>query len=250
MGNNKDEFRSYKLLPYALAAQNQRLNFNLCRKPQVSSLYEPNTEFLSRFVDAKRFDVVQKISIDCVSLNSVNVPNFDFVKIDIQGAEDDVVKGASNYISTALGLELEVEFVELYKNQPLFGDVCKTLSQHDFEFIDFVSLHRWERELHSAYGQCVFGDALFLRAPESMVQQSFNEKKWSAYFTILVIYQRLDLIEVALKKLPDELRPKFESFSSAFRRVKNRGMFVRKIHSVTNSLLSFLGNTYRSHLIQ
>ena len=125
--NKENEFRSYQILPYALAAKNQRLNFNLCRKPQVSSLYEPETKFLSRFPDAERFDIVEKISTDCVSLDSVDVPEVDFLKIDIQGAEYDVIEGASSCMSSALGLELEVEFVKLYKDQPLFGDVCKTL---------------------------------------------------------------------------------------------------------------------------
>ena len=207
-------------------------------------------EFLSRFLDAKRFDVIQKVPTNCISLDSLEIPNFDFFKIDIQGAEDDVLKGASNYISSALGLELEVEFIELYKNQPLFGDVCKTLSQHDFEFIDFVSLHRWERDAHTARGQCVFGDALFLRPPEYLAGQSLDINKWSAYFTILLIYQRHDLIEVALKTLPDEFASEFQGFRVAFSRVKNRDILVRKVHSLTNRLLSLLGNTYRSHLIQ
>jgi FkbM family methyltransferase len=248
--NNKNEFISYQILPYALAANNQTLSFNLCRKPKVSSLYEPNTEFLSRFLDVERFEILEKISTDCVSLDSVDVPDVDFLKIDIQGAEYDVLKGASSCISSALGLELEVEFSELYKDQPLFGDVCKSLSQHNFEFIDFVNLDRWERNAHSGYGQCVFGDALFLKSPEAMILGSFDAKKWSAYFTILIIYRRFDLIEVALKKLPDGLISEFESFGLVVRKVKYRDSKVKKIHKTFNRLISLLGTTYRSHLIQ
>ena len=248
--NNKNEFKSYQILPYALAAKEQTVNFNLCRKPQVSSLYEPNIEFLSRFLDVERFDVTEKMSINCVSLDSVYVPDVDFLKLDIQGAEDDVLKGASSCLSLALGLELEVEFVDLYKGQPLFGDVCKTLSQHDFEFIDFVNLCRWERNANSGYGQCIFGDALFLRSPESMILRSFDRKKWSAYFTILIIYGRFDLIEIALKQLPDNLLSEFKSFGVVFHKAKYRDAKVRKINNLFSRLLSLFGNTYRSHLIQ
>lgn len=248
--NNKNEFKSYQILPYALAAKNQMLNFKLCREPRVSSLYEPETKFLSRFPNAERFDIVEKISTDCFSLDSVDVPDVDFLKIDIQGAEYDVIEGASSCMSSALGLELEVEFVELYKDQPLFGDVCKTLSQRDFEFIDFVNLCRWERNAHSGYGQCVFGDALFLRSPESMILRSFDAKKWSAYFTILIIYRRFDLIEIALEQLPDGLISEFESFDLIFHKAKFRDAKVRKVNSIFSRLLSLLGATYRSHLIQ
>jgi len=248
--NDKNEFKSYEVLPYALTSKKQTLDFNLCRKPLVSSLYEPNTAFLSRFLDAERFDVLKKISIDCVSLDSVNPPNFDFLKIDIQGAENDVLHGASSSLSSALGLELEVEFIELYKGQPLFGDVCKTLSNQDFEFFDFVSLYRWERNGYTAHGQCIFGDALFLRTPETMKKQSFDATKWSAYLAILIIYRRFDLIEIALKHLPGKFKEEFESFSLIFPKAKNRDMKLRKIHSVFNSFLSLINNTYNSIMIR
>ena len=228
----------------------QSQNFNLCRKPQVSSLYEPNAEFVSRFPDAKRFDVVEKIPIDCVCLDGVDVPNIDFLKLDIQGGELDVLKGAVKTLNSALGVELEVEFIDLYRKQPLFGDVCTKLSQHEFEFIDFVNLARWERKAHSGYGQCIFGDALFLRSPESAILQSFGIEKWSAYFAILLIYRRFDLIETALEKLPDDFESKFESFGLVFHKARSRDMVVRKIHRKLSQLVSLFSNTYKIHLIQ
>ena len=248
--NINNEFKAYSILPYVLGAKKQTITFNLCRKPMVSSLYEPNMNFLSRFLDSERFDITKKISTDCIPLDSIDLPDIDFIKIDIQGAGDDVLKGASRCLSSVLGLELEVEFVELYKGQPLFGDVCKTLSQYDFEFIDFVHLCRWERNEFNSYGQCVFGDALFLRSPEYMILQSFDVKKWSAYFTILIIYRRFDLIEIALKQLPSSLFSEFKTFDALFYKAKNRYIKVRRIHNLFSRVLSLLGNVYRSHLFQ
>ena len=54
-----------------------------------------------------------------------------------------------NHLSDCLGLELEVEFSQLYLNQPLFGDLKKFLNNKDFEFIDFTNLIRWERKVHN-----------------------------------------------------------------------------------------------------
>lgn len=248
--NIKADFRSYQIVPYALAAKAQSLNFNLCRKPQVSSLYEPNVAFLSRFPDVDRFDVVEKIPTGCVSLDSVDVPNIDFLKLDIQGAECDVLKGAESILASAVGLEVEVEFIELYKEQPLFGDICKALSQKEFEFIDFVNLNRWGRDAHSGYGQCVFGDALFLKSPEAMIHQSFDKKKWSAYFAVLIIYRRFDLIEIALENISEDVKSDFENFRLVFHKAKQKDLTVRKIHAIFNGLLSLFNVTYRSHLIQ
>ena len=67
---NDNEFKAYEIFPHALAAEKQTLNFNLCRKPLVSSLYEPNMSFLSRFIDADRFDILEKISTNCIPLDA------------------------------------------------------------------------------------------------------------------------------------------------------------------------------------
>jgi len=248
--NPQYDFISYQILPYALAADSQTLNFNLCRKPGVSSLYEPNAEFISRFWDVKRFEVEEIIPTDCVPLDSVDIPNVDFIKIDIQGAENDVLRGAKNSLISVLGLELEVEFIDLYREQPLFGDVCRTLSKQGFEFIDFVDLARWERNAKSHFGQCIFGDALFLRSPESMILQSLDVKKWSAYFTILVIYRRFDLIEATLEILPDDLSYEFENFGLVLRKAKYNNALVRKTHNFFSRFLSLFGATYTSQLIE
>jgi FkbM family methyltransferase len=246
---NRYEFKNYQILPHALASNVKSETFNLCSDPQVSSLLEPNTNFIDRFPNPGRFDVIKKLFVECVPLDDIKISNIDFIKIDIQGAENNVLIGASSSLSSVLGLELEVEFSELYKNQFLFGDVCKTLNGHDLEFFDFVNICRWERNAHSGYGQCIFGDALFLRTPESMIHHNLDIKKWSAYLSILIIYKRFDLIEVALCLLPPEFASEFEKFKELFSYLKKREIKVRRIHSFINRFLSLLGASYRSHLI-
>lgn len=83
------------------------------------------------------------------------------MKINTQGSELDVLKGATRTLRSLLGLEIEVEFVDLYKKTPLFDEIVQFLNLQRFEFIDFVNLCRWERRKYNGHGQCVFGDALF-----------------------------------------------------------------------------------------
>lgn len=67
------------------------------------------------------------------------------MKLDIQGGELAVLQGAEKTLDQCLGLEIEVEFVQIYKDQPLFGDICALLGSKGMEFIDFTHLNRWER---------------------------------------------------------------------------------------------------------
>ena len=72
--NKKADFKSYQILPYALSDSKKTLSFHLCKDPEKSSLYEPNSEILDKFPDLKRFDVVETATLDCVSLDSLNLP--------------------------------------------------------------------------------------------------------------------------------------------------------------------------------
>ncbi|SVD07799.1 uncharacterized protein METZ01_LOCUS360653, partial [marine metagenome] len=58
----------------------------------------------------------------------------DFLKMDIQGSELKVLENATNLLETTLVLQVEVEFVELYKGQPLFADVDSFLRSRGFQF--------------------------------------------------------------------------------------------------------------------
>ena len=53
----------------------------------------------------------------------------DFLKIDVEGAELLVLENATRTLEDVLVLETEVEFVPLYKQQCLFGDLHRFL--HD-----------------------------------------------------------------------------------------------------------------------
>ena len=53
------------------------------------------------------------------------------------------------------------------------------LKENEFIFIDFTRLVRWERDnLYSSMGQCIWGDSIFLRTPEYIL----NNFKISRYF--------------------------------------------------------------------
>lgn len=183
-------------------------SLNLCRKPQCSSLLSPRHAFISRFPDAKRYDVIANESIKLSTLDMClmeRVEDCDFIKIDTQGTELDILKGGGAILdSPIIGIEVEVEFVRLYEDQPLFGDICSHIGEKGYEFFDFVNLCRWEREKFSLFGQLVFGDGLFLRSPE--VFSKIIEKlpienarcKAIKYIAIVALYDHLDLLPVSV----------------------------------------------------
>lgn len=247
---NKNACLSHRILPFALGSEsNDETTINLCRNPKVSSTLAPNKKFFSLFPDSRRCDVVSTEVVILRKLDEIGLKEVDFLKIDTQGSELDILKGATSSLCSVLGLEIEVEFVELYKKTALFGEIVQFLNSQGFEFIDFVNLCRWERREYNGHGQCVFGDALFLRSPESLLALKVTPKKLSGYFGCLLLYNRFDLIDQTYYLLSTDRQKEFKLFLKKIKIIRNRFKYVKKINYVNSRILNRLGHNFRSHLI-
>ena len=56
----------------------------------------------------------------------------DFLKIDIQGAERDVLAHARAKLAETVAIQTEISFVPLYKDQPTLGDIDLELRGQGF----------------------------------------------------------------------------------------------------------------------
>lgn len=97
----------------------------------TSSLYEPNAPLLSAFEGlAEVVRVVREMPIQTHRLDDLaEASGADYLKLDVQGAELDVLCGAPRLLAQALVVHTEVEFVPLYLKQPLFADLDRTLRE-------------------------------------------------------------------------------------------------------------------------
>lgn len=186
---------SYQILDTVLGETAGDMTLHLCRKPMASSTFEPNAAFVSRFPDASRFDVMSSTRVRSSRLDALDLPGCDFIKVDVQGAELAVLRGAGGLLDSCLGVEAEVEFLPIYAGQPLFGDVSGYLAGFGLEFVDFVSLNRWRRDRFDGLGQLVSGDALFLRAPEDAAFADAPAEMVNRYVGICALYHRYDLVQ-------------------------------------------------------
>tara|TARA_B100000780_G_scaffold222507_1_gene161615 strand:+ start:840 stop:1709 length:870 start_codon:yes stop_codon:yes gene_type:complete len=141
---NKLSKNGVQFFPYALGYKEEVRKFYETNHPMCSSLYEPDIELLKLYHNLevaylKNISEIKTISIDKF-METEKIKTVDFIKIDIQGAELDVFKGANKCLENILSIVSEVEFIQIYKNQPLFGDVCSFLNRKDIMFHKFLGL--------------------------------------------------------------------------------------------------------------
>jgi len=91
---------------------------------------------------------------------NLDVNNYDFLVMDIQGAEMQALRGMVGVISNFKFIVLEVSIFELYKTQGLLNDVIDFLRKYGFSLVDM--------EMH-AEG---WGDALFTSSMDNLNRQS------------------------------------------------------------------------------
>jgi FkbM family methyltransferase len=130
---NAMAMKGHRYLPYFIGDGTKR-TFHLCEKPMTSSLYEPDMELCGKFIGLA--DLLKVASTEQVQTRRIDdipeIENIDFIKIDVQGAELDVIRGAEVRLRSTVVVQAEVEFVPLYKKQPLFADVDAELRRQGF----------------------------------------------------------------------------------------------------------------------
>jgi FkbM family methyltransferase len=111
------------------------------------------------------------------------VGRVDFLKLNVQGGEKEILLGAGSLLDSVLGILVEVAFVESYRDRPMFADIDILLRERRFVFFDLIAHHYVGRaaspiaaqhlrvangelsQLVSPWGQLVEGHALYFRDP-------------------------------------------------------------------------------------
>ena len=193
ISTKSSQFRSHTVATKGLWSSEGSVTLHMCRKPMASSIYRPNAKFAALFPDSGRFDIVGTETMEVTTIDNLvnNQYHLDGIKLDVQGAEFEVLAGAKETLASTLLVESEVEFVPLYENQPLVSDVTQQLSLYGIEFIDYLYLYRWHPEVLDGTGQLVFADALYMRSPEKLPDDEGVVRKYAA---LAIMYERGDLL--------------------------------------------------------
>lgn len=225
-------------------------------KPFCSSVFQPNRTYLELFPDVERFNIKYQKTYPAITLGSViddKIRDPDFIKLDAQGAELDIIKGAGDRLNSVLGVEVEIEFKSIYLGQPLFSDVHNYLEDNDFSFVDFVSLNRWERHAHNDMGECNFGDGLFLKTPENVFRMyksgNIDTGKMRRYCAILFIYNRYDLLKVFSEYLSAVSQEETSRLKSLLRTLEVARRAIYFTSKISSNIISLLGVNAKSHIL-
>lgn len=133
--------------------------FYIYRKSACSSLFPVDYQQISKYRNRKDihdFDCTSVINVPCIRLDTVladyDNTKFNYIKIDTQGADLNVVRSLGKYIENIIAIHIELYFVQFYQSISLFNEAESYLKSKGF--LLFSGLRK---------PNPVFGDFLFLR---------------------------------------------------------------------------------------
>jgi FkbM family methyltransferase len=144
---------------FALGEQDGEITFSRSSATASSSilrmgnlhkkLYPHTATLIEEKVKIKRLDDV---------LADLDLGDYMLLKIDVQGAEDKVIKGGPEVFKKASIVVTEVSYATLYEGQPLFRDIFALLEGFGFTYIG--NMEQFENPLS---GAPLFADAVFVK---------------------------------------------------------------------------------------
>jgi len=121
-------------------------------KPQKHLLLHPKVTFFKG----------PEIKIN--KLDNYNIDNCNFLNIDVQGYELEVLKGATKTLKEIQYINCEVNCEEVYKEIPLIGEIDNFLSKYNFKRVELI----WARSKLKFWKKLPWGDAFYLKSDKSI----------------------------------------------------------------------------------
>ena len=173
----------------------------LNNRPESSSMFEPDKDSLTIYdykeKDFHLFEVTKTEMVQCdtlsANLQNLEIDNLDYLKIDTQGAELEILKGLGNF--RPLIIKSEVQVFPMYKKEPTWAEIVNHLYKLEYIAID------WRKIGSSATRSPVEMDMIFI--PNFLIEsgKKLILEKEKEFISLMLISGQIKLLKKISKIL-------------------------------------------------
>tara|TARA_A100001015_G_scaffold223193_1_gene251386 strand:+ start:3058 stop:3825 length:768 start_codon:yes stop_codon:yes gene_type:complete len=192
---NIEKFQNVSIYNFALGSNQDFVNFYVSNENdgESSSILEPSGHLIakpeisfhlsSEKVQVQRFDYF-------------GISNIDFVNIDTQGYELEVIKGFGEELKNIKFLHCEINRNYVYKNNTLVNDLDSYLDKNNFIRVNT----NWGK-YNEPYGNAIYLNKKFLKSNTIYFHKLINRYQNSNIYYFLRIFTNYSRFKYYLKKL-------------------------------------------------
>ena len=162
--NALSQYAEITIYDFAISEYDKSAKLNLFSNDATSSFYDvQNYELFNEPIKGIGYLDVQTKRLDSLVSEEKIWEEIDLLHIDTQGSDLSVLKSAQMLleIGKIKMIRVEVEFQEMYRDQPLVWEVCQFLNELDYTFLDFVET---KRRIIKGVSTPIWADAIFVHS--------------------------------------------------------------------------------------
>jgi len=198
------------------SSQTKKKIYILGNRLGSSSMYEPNPDFFELHKIKKKkiqdYKVTRKIEVDCevlnYSLSKLEINKLDYLKIDTQGAELEILKGIGDYRPLLIKIESHVH--SMYKNVPSWNELLDYLYKLNYLVIDWKGIGSHATRIPAEM------DMIFIPDFNNEIGKKLileNEKK---FISLMLIFGQISLLKIISSKNNFEFSDKISKLQDLF----------------------------------
>jgi len=191
LNSQKNQFKTSQFIASFVGKENEVVKFGLHYNAGESSIF-PFENYYNKWFRGGNEDYVKEyIELRSNSLDELIDEDVDVIKLDTQGTEYEIIENAKKCLNSALIVELEVEFIQMYQGQKLAHNVFEIMHNMGFELLYLNRVFGQSSDFKGvSRGQMIFGDALFGVSREKAL--NLNVSKKIKYVALLLNYGHID----------------------------------------------------------
>ena len=194
---NKDK---YTINKGVWSKQERRKLYILDNRLGSSSMYEPDINNFDlhniKKDNYKNYDITRTVEINCDSINNLltelNLKNLDYLKIDTQGAELEILNGLGNY--KPLLIKIEAHIFSMYKDVPSWHKLLNLLYELNYVVIDWKGIGEHNSRVPAEIDMILIPNFNNNNGKNLII----NSKQ--KFISLMLIFGQLSLLKLILKR--------------------------------------------------
>ena len=161
-----------------------------------SSMYQPEPNYFNvhgiKKKNYKNYEISETIEIDCnsldVSLKNMKIDKLDYLKVDTQGAELEILSGIGAY--RPLLIKLEAHIFSMYKDVPNWGELLNHLHKLNYIAIDWKGIGSHATRIPAEI------DMIFIPNFKNKEGRDLITANESKFVSLMLIFGQLNLLKI------------------------------------------------------
>ena len=166
-----------------------------------SSMYKPNEKLFDlhniKIKDFDKYKVTRTVEIECDTMTSqlsgLNIENIDYLKIDTQGSELEILKGIGNY--RPLLIKIETHFFSMYDKVPSWHELLNYLYELNYVLIDWKGIGSHKTRIPAE------ADMILIPNFNNDDGKNLIKTRKEKFKSLMLIFGQLKILQVVLKRL-------------------------------------------------